>query len=652
MDEPSPKRQRLPSSPQRQSQSQSHLRTSLDSGIALPLPTHIDTYSYDGDQDTLTLPLPSPSASPNHNANASTSVNVNVSGTGAAVGVGTFGAVGTLSPLPEAADTADGTDIGINTDTNNSTTEKDNLLAALVHALPQGSPGDVGRLINALIAKADTATRSEAHLLLAARQRRDPLTVLPPEITHKLLTLLQLHDLATAMQVSKTWHRIITRDDQLWRNLAIADSLITENESESHNDNALSLYECRRRTLNRWMDPHYTPRRYLLNGGDDDSLNVITCLQFDAEKIAAGSNVNHILLYETSTGKLLRTLRGHTGGVWAMKFYGNVLASGSTDRTVRIWNIRTGKCTHVFKGHTSTVRCLEIIEPQQTGTDDMGRPIVFPASPLLITGSRDATLYVWRLPMGDDSPENDGDAPLELDASTNPYLVTILKGHTASVRAVTGHANILVSGSYDSTARVWDLRTGECLHVLQGQHDRIYSCVLDGPRNRCYTGSANNTVRVWDLRTGETVHILEGHQILVGLITSSRKCLVSAAADSTVRIWDPDTGLPRHVLRGHTSAITCVANDDFRVLSGSQGMLKLWDARTGEMVRELVEGVDGPVWQVAFDWRRCVAAVQRGERTVIEVVDFGDPTPQQQQQQQQQQTIQSQSQLDAYPLPS
>lgn len=267
---------------------------------------------------------------------------------------------------------------------------------------------------------------------------------------------------------------------------------------------------------------------------------------------------------------------------------------------------------------------MEIIEPQVIGTDIQGNPIVYPETPLLVTGSRDSTSCVWKLPIlgeDDDIPEQ----PIELDAIDNPYLLRVLKGHTDSVRAITGHANILITGSYDSTARVWDLKTGECLWVLKGHKERIYSCVYDFKRNTCFTGSMDTSVRIWDLNTGETVSILDGHQILVGLVSSSENVLVSAAADSTVRIWDPDTGRSRFVLRGHSSAITCVVNDDYKVISGSQGMLKLWNAQTGEFVRDLVDNVDGPVWQVASDFRRCVSAVKKNDVTYIQVSDFCPP---------------------------
>jgi F-box and WD-40 domain protein CDC4 len=109
---------------------------------------------------------------------------------------------------------------------------------------------------------------------------------------------------------------------------------------------------------------------------------------------------------------------------------------------------------------------------------------------------------------------------------------------------------------------------------------------------------------------------------LVGLLGISPSFLVSAAADSTLRVWDIDTGELRHVLAAHTGAITCFQHDEFKVLSGSDGTLKMWNIRDGTPVRDLLTGITG-VWQVVFEGRWCVAASNRNDTTVLDVWDFG-----------------------------
>ena len=65
-------------------------------------------------------------------------------------------------------------------------------------------------------------------------------------------------------------------------------------------------------------------------------------------------------VWSASTGRCLRTLVGHTGGVWSSQMEGNVIVSGSTDRTLKVWNADTGACDHTLYGHTSTVRCMHL----------------------------------------------------------------------------------------------------------------------------------------------------------------------------------------------------------------------------------------------------------------------------------------------------
>jgi F-box and WD-40 domain protein CDC4 len=346
--------------------------------------------------------------------------------------------------------------------------------------------------------------------------------------------------------------------------------------------------------------------------------HVVTCLQFDDEKVLTGSDDTRIHVYNSTNGSLRKVLHGHDGGVWALQYDGNTLVSGSTDRTVRVWEIDKGRCRHVFHGHTSTVRCLVILKPAIIGYTEGGQPIRMPKRPLIITGSRDTSLRVWRLPEPNDPPFNQNGDVLHEDM--NPYFIRALMGHRSSVRAIAAHGDTLVSGSYDSTVRVWKISTGETLHQLTGHTSKVYSVILDHERNRCISGSMDTMVKVWSLETGQCLINLEGHSSLVGLLDLGHGKLVSAAADSSLRIWNPETGHCKSTLLAHTGAITCFQHDQQKVISGSDRALKLWNVQTGEIVKDLLVGLSGG-WQVKFNDRKCVAAVQRRQRTYIEVTN-------------------------------
>ncbi len=103
---------------------------------------------------------------------------------------------------------------------------------------------------------------------------------------------------------------------------------------------------------------------------------------------------------------------------------------------------------------------------------------------------------------------------------------------------------------------------------------------------------------------------------MVGLIGLADDYLVSAAADYTLRTWDPSTGDRQCILAGHRGPITAFQHDQYKIVSGSEGAVKMWDTKTGELLHDLIQDVSS-VWRVSFDERRCIAAVKRYKRFVL-----------------------------------
>ncbi|EGG05322.1 uncharacterized protein MELLADRAFT_23709, partial [Melampsora larici-populina 98AG31] len=477
--------------------------------------------------------------------------------------------------------------------------------------------------------------------LVAPALKRDFINDLPPELAVLVLIKLDGQSLCRASQVSKTWNTVIDNSSAIWRYRLVAEKLWVGDGSEATDAEECRLIEqgrgrqsnkykllYRKRHLTRSNWKKNEPRRMNFSG---HGITVVTCLQFDWDKVVAASDDNVIHSYDLKTGSRLMTFTGHHGGVWALQYVANVLVTGSTDRTVRVWDMNTGRNTHVFAGHTSTVRCLQIVEPVNINPDNEGPPIWEPAFPLIVTGSRDYTLRVWKLPSEDDDEYLPGPLPGSPCAdendttqmtNQNPFHMFFLQGHKHAVRALAAAGRTVVSGSYDSTVRVWDLITGKCQHEMKGHTSKVYSVVLDRLRNRCASGSMDNTVRLWDLTTGTTLYVMDEHTSLVGLLGFSHTKLVSAAADSTLRIWNPENGKSEYELKGHLGAITCFKHDELRVISGSDGTLKLWDSNDGSFIRDLCTGYHS-VWQTSFDDRFCLVAVQRGNESEYEVLDFG-----------------------------
>ena len=507
-------------------------------------------------------------------------------------------------------------------------------------------------LVFHILRRSPLPTLQYAASIIMPTLKRDFLALLPLEMSLHILRYLDAASMCRAAQVSKRWRFVVDSDPGLWRSLIYASSfdvdkdlrndlvarkygLVAEHVSNERIAQMHSIPTTDSYYKDLYRKHHIMERNWRTGTASHLSFpghgnHVVTCLQYDSDRIVSGSDDQCINVYDAATGRLRNRLQGHEGGVWALQYIGDTLVSGSTDRTVRVWDMPTGECTHVFSGHTSTVRCLQIILPQPIPGRPKGAPLE-PPHPVIVTGSRDSTLRVWKMP----SPYKD--APYRAPGSTspagnnaaappNPYHMWTLMGHTHSVRALAGSGSLLVSGSYDCTVRVWNIVTGQCLWRMIGHMQKVYSVVLDRERNQAMSGSMDATVRVWSLFDGSCLHVLEGHSSLVGLLELTPKFLVSAAADSTLRIWSPDEGTCLSVLSAHTGAITCFQHDAQKVVSGSDGTLKMWDIRTGKFVRDLLTNVNG-VWQIRFDEKRCVAAVQRNSTTWFEVLNFEESAP-------------------------
>lgn len=329
----------------------------------------------------------------------------------------------------------------------------------------------------------------------------DYLANLPTPICEQILSYLDTLSLCRATSVSSTWKRLIDNASDVWK-LKITESDFIPTSSDSSDYKEI----VRRHTIMRQNWRHNRHHKMLLEGHEED---LVTCLQFDDEKIITGSDDHSINVYDISTGQLQRILNGHDGGVWALQYVGKTLVTGSIDRTVRVWNIETGKCHFILRGHSSTVRCLKIVMPSLVTKAD-GSVVMEPSEPIIISGSRDTTIRVWRLPDIDNDPELPLSTSSEDDVVSKRYLKHKLAEHEHSVRDLAVYGNTLVSGSYDNNVIVWDLETGDRIFTLKGHTMKVYCVAIDPKRRHCISGSLDASVRIWGLDDGECKFVLQG----------------------------------------------------------------------------------------------------------------------------------------------
>ena len=202
----------------------------------------------------------------------------------------------------------------------------------------------------------------------------------------------------------------------------------------------------------------------------------------------------------------------------------------------------------------------------------------------------------------------------------------VVTGHGGAVHAVAAAEldgrPVVISGSGDSTIRVWDLATGTPVTGPITGHDGAVHAVaaaeLDG-RPVVISGSGDSTIRVWDLATGTPVTgPITGHDGAVHAVAAAeldgRPVVISGSADSTIRVWDLATGTPvTGPITGHDGAVHAVAAAELDgrpvLISGSDHTVQIWDLATGTPAGNRVTDYG--------DWVRSVAAAQLAGRPVV-----------------------------------
>lgn len=194
----------------------------------------------------------------------------------------------------------------------------------------------------------------------------------------------------------------------------------------------------------------------------------------------------------------------------------------------------------------------------------------------------------------------DGEQP----GSANSYpRLTVQLGHSSGIEAATfsPDGRLLLTGSWDSTARLWEVDTGRELRSFAGHSDRITSVAYSPDGRFVLTGSNDKTARLWDVTSGKELLRFEGHSAFIRGVAFSPdgRYVITGSGDGTARLWESDTG--REVRRFRTTpasalsttcfVLTVAFSPDGRyiVTAGWNSQARLWEIATGREVRRYVE---------------------------------------------------------------
>ena len=284
--------------------------------------------------------------------------------------------------------------------------------------------------------------------------------------------------------------------------------------------------------------------------------------------------------------------------------------------TIKIWNWHTGECISTLRGHTDGVISVH-----------------FDAQ-LLASGSIDRSVKIFDF---------------------NSKEAFCLKGHSDWVNCtrLDIHSRTVMSGSDDTTLKLWDLDTRQVIRTYEGHVGHVQQILLLPPEyepdDELLTGvneSGDNTDTLSVASGGDgSSNISFKHQerrssspsrdedirALYGSSFTSDasrhlppRYFLSGGLDSTIRLWDSATGKCLKTMFGHLEGVWSLAGDTIRVISGANdGMVKSWEPRSGKCDATFT-GHRGPVTCVGLSDSRMASGSEDGEIRVYSFKDIGN----------------------------
>jgi WD40 repeat protein len=310
----------------------------------------------------------------------------------------------------------------------------------------------------------------------------------------------------------------------------------------------------------------------------------------DGTQIVSAGEDKVIRIWDVATGQTVRTLRGAIGPGSDGKFFamalspdGRWLAAGGVWLTgplelrdaVRLYDFATGELLTLLKGHTSVVFGLAF-------SPDGRR--------LISAGGSDNRATLW---------EAGSDAAGGWRAGRQRHT---LSGHRGTIYAVgfSPDGARAVTGSFDTTLRLWDVATGQQIGAdMTGHTEKVRALAVHPKDGRIVSGSMDGEIRVWDGAKGNSVGRLDNQGTVVGALAfaPSGERLVSGTAGPAnyhVFVWDGTrlTGTetkPTRVYTGHNNIVLAAAiSPDGRWAATGGGVdyeIHIWDVATGERRR-------------------------------------------------------------------
>jgi len=216
-----------------------------------------------------------------------------------------------------------------------------------------------------------------------------------------------------------------------------------------------------------------------------------------SKNFVATSADSSLKIWSLATGKLLHTIKVHSSEITSLQYDEALecLISSSSDKTLKFTSINTLKVISTISGLKYSINCFHYFSNKAIVGTQNEMSLYDTKTTKLISQFKDHSEVVRSLDMDENfmvSASDDGKISVH---HGNKHF--FLNGHNGKIPCIQMDSNKLVSGSVDTTIKIWDVYQRKCIHTLKPDAGWI-RCIQFDNNGIMISGHGDNSIRVWN----------------------------------------------------------------------------------------------------------------------------------------------------------